>query len=223
MAISLNTVNSEVVRAHKRIDSIGSGTRTGFPNYTARTKISVNYVATSNGYIEIISRITAGPHVKVSINNVEVFFFERSNSYWHMTRNICIPIAKGDKLTACSGPDTIYFVPVYWHRYYRITALENKAASAGKFYTKWSGNLLNSSRYAGTRYTNNTGHAIFISYQSNNYPSNGQIHWYVNGVLIGASNGFGGPGGGFFMVPAGATYQINNNGSTIATWYETIG
>lgn len=113
MAISLNTVNSEVVRAHKRIDSIGSGTRTGFPNYTARTKISVNYVATSNGYIEIISKINAGPSIKVSINNVEVFFFERSNGFYHMTRNICIPIAKGDKLTACSGPDTIYFVPVY--------------------------------------------------------------------------------------------------------------
>ena len=101
--------------------------------------------------------------------------------------------------------------------------MENKAASAGKFYTKWSGNLLNSSRYAGTRYTNNTGHAIFISYQNNNGPSNGQIHWYVNGVLIGASNGYETGGGGFFMVPAGATYQINNNGSTIVTWYETIG
>ena len=113
MAISLNTVNSEVVRAHKRIDSIGSGTRTGFPNYTARTKISVNYIAPSNGYIEILSNITSGPYIQVDINNVEVFCFERSDSYWHMTRNISIPIAKDDKLTKCSGPHTIYFVPVY--------------------------------------------------------------------------------------------------------------
>lgn len=53
MSISLLNVDSEVIRAHKRIDEIGGSLSVGFPNYNNAEprNIGQTYTADTDGYI----------------------------------------------------------------------------------------------------------------------------------------------------------------------------
>jgi hypothetical protein len=79
------------------------------------------------------------------------------------------------------------------------------------------------SRSSGTQYTNSNGYPIAVSAKGTG-ASSPSIDVYVNGVYVQGFNwqfnGAGAHSGCFTIVPTGATYQLNFNGSGIDTWAE---
>ena len=84
-------------------------------------------------------------------------------------------------------------------------------------------NNVTGSRSSGTPYTNTNGYAIAVSAKGTG-SSSPSIDVYVNGVYVQGFNwqfnGAGAHSGCFTIVPTGATYQLNFNGSGIDTWAE---
>ena len=108
MSISLNKVNSEVTRAHTRIDGLGTGTM-GFPDYSKRQKISVNFVAPSNGFVQGVMTVNAMGNYVIMIDGVEGVRFVTSDGFRHSGTFVCA-IAKGSKVTQCNFASN-YFIP----------------------------------------------------------------------------------------------------------------
>jgi hypothetical protein len=82
-----------------------------------------------------------------------------------------------------------------------------------------TGNLLGTTRASGVQYTNTTGRPLCVYYTATNV-SNGASSILINSNTLVTYNGYGGASGGFFIVPIGATYQINASGVSISAWYE---
>lgn len=79
---------------------------------------------------------------------------------------------------------------------------------------------VNIGRSANTQYTNNFGKPILVMISwSDNYPNSFSYSVYVSGVAIAA--GVDDLGGTFsFIVPPGATYQVNTSNIAIGYWSE---
>jgi hypothetical protein len=102
------------------------------------------------------------------------------------------------------------------------TTLASSGVKLGLGITGEVWNNVTGSRSGGTLYTNNYAYPIaFSAYGSGSGSSNTQI--YVNGSLVYYNNAqWNGPGaipGGWFIVPPGATYQINLS-TGISGWWE---
>ena len=88
MAISLNSVNSEVVRAHKRIDSVGGVIETG-------SNTNGYYRKYSDGHIEMFGKITANG--SNSAHNV-TFSYSLSVGVEYVFLTGCSSVASGDNI-----------------------------------------------------------------------------------------------------------------------------
>jgi hypothetical protein len=75
------------------------------------------------------------------------------------------------------------------------------------------------SRALSTNYTNNHGNPIMVSVLLD-VGTSWAVSFIVGGVTIGGTGGNGTAGGGSFIVPAGATYQVSGSGETIVQWAE---
>lgn len=89
--------------------------------------------------------------------------------------------------------------------------------------TTWKN--VTSSRASGVTYTNSYSYPIVVSAGgSASYSPSPSITIYVNGILVSnyywQINSSGAESGGFTIVPPGATYQLNFNGSGISFWSE---
>ena len=80
------------------------------------------------------------------------------------------------------------------------------------------------SRSSGTVFTNSNTYPIAVSASGSYANGSPVISMYINGVLMSffnwQFNGAGARSGGFGIVPAGATYQLNFNSSGIGFWAE---
>lgn len=80
------------------------------------------------------------------------------------------------------------------------------------------------SRASGVQYTNSRAYPIAVSAGGSAANSGPALAIYVNGMVVSnfnwQFNGAGAHSGGFTIVPAGATYQLNFNGSGIQFWAE---
>jgi hypothetical protein len=80
------------------------------------------------------------------------------------------------------------------------------------------------SRSSGTQYTNNYSYPIMVSATGSAANSGPSLVIYVNGIVVSnfnwQFNGAGAHSGGCTIVPPGATYQLNFNGSGIQSWAE---
>lgn len=81
-------------------------------------------------------------------------------------------------------------------------------------------NLLGSSRFNDTTYTNTWNRPKVVYLVATNFPSNGNIQIYINGALDGSMNQYGSVGSLTFILPIGATIRTVNNGATVTGWYE---
>ena len=108
MSISMNNINSEVVRAHTRIDGLGTGTM-GFPDYSKRQRISVNFIAPSNGFVQGVMNHEDLGNYAIMIDGIEGVRFRTSNGYRHSGSLMCA-IAKGSTVTQCNFANN-YFIP----------------------------------------------------------------------------------------------------------------
>ena len=108
MSISMNNINSEVVRAHTRIDGLGTGTM-GFPDYSKRQRISVNFIAPSNGFVQGVMNNDDLGNYAIMIDGIEGVRFRTSNGYRHSGSLMCA-IAKGSTVTQCNFANN-YFIP----------------------------------------------------------------------------------------------------------------
>lgn len=110
MAISLNNVNSEVVRAHARIDALGS--TGGYPNYSARVTRNLNteYTESTDGWIHYITPWSQGGGIfNITIGGVTVVASGTDAAF--STLSDVIPVKKGVKWKATSGRGS---VSVWW-------------------------------------------------------------------------------------------------------------
>ena len=85
-------------------------------------------------------------------------------------------------------------------------------------------NNVTSSRASGTTYTNSLSYPIAVSASGTAANGSPSITIVVNGVTVSyfnwQFNGAGAISGGFTIVPAGATYSLTFNGSSIGNWAE---
>jgi hypothetical protein len=85
-------------------------------------------------------------------------------------------------------------------------------------------NNVTGSRATNTLYTNSRTYPIMVSATGSNANGGPALRIYVNGILISdfnwQFNGAGARSGGCTIVPPGATYQLNFDGSGIANWVE---
>jgi hypothetical protein len=84
----------------------------------------------------------------------------------------------------------------------------------------YSGNLLGSSRFSGTTYTNSTGRVLFVYIGGTNTPGNGNITVNIGSMPQMQMNGYGTGPGVVWPIPVGATYKFTNNNATIQQWVE---
>lgn len=82
---------------------------------------------------------------------------------------------------------------------------------------------MTASRSVATTYTNSTGKPIIVYVLGITNAANGYIVGWINGIQMGGVSPNATNSSGVsvsFLVPAGATYQVTNNLSTMNTWYE---
>lgn len=103
MSISLNKVNSEVVRAHTRIDGLGTGAM-GFPDFNAGEKINNNteYTADTNGFISVELAYNEGSEIAVYINSIRRYFYYAAYGTFQSTTMYAI--RKGCKYKVNANP-----------------------------------------------------------------------------------------------------------------------
>jgi hypothetical protein len=85
-------------------------------------------------------------------------------------------------------------------------------------------NNVTGSRNSNQEYQNNRTYPIMVSATGSPANSGPNLRIFVNGMLISSFNwqfnGAGARSGGCTIVPAGATYQLNFDGSGIENWVE---
>lgn len=117
MAISLNTVNSEVVRAHKRIDSLSTAASSGFPNFGAAVAqtIGTTYTAPTNGFILVGNGWTDWRRIfHIDINGRRMYSWGCDLAV-AMTKHV-YPVAKGNSYRVYNetgGGNSMWWVPSY--------------------------------------------------------------------------------------------------------------
>ena len=67
------------------------------------------YIVPSNGYLLLLSNSTAKGNLLV--NNMQVIFKKRANSYDNSSQLIAIPVAKNDEVISDVIFDNVYFLP----------------------------------------------------------------------------------------------------------------
>lgn len=111
MAISLNSVNSEVARAHKRIDALTSVG--GFPNIAKRQtrSFNTNYTESTNGWIwysTIWEQNTFS--LTITIDGVRVIY-DGTDAAWSALSGL-VPVRKGATWKATTGRSaTLCWIP----------------------------------------------------------------------------------------------------------------
>jgi hypothetical protein len=85
-------------------------------------------------------------------------------------------------------------------------------------------NNVTGSRSSNQQYTNSRAYPIMVSATGSPANSGPNLRIFVNGMLISSFNwqfnGAGARSGGCAIVPPGATYQLNFDGSGIENWVE---
>lgn len=123
MSISLNNMNSEVARAHDRIDKLGGWNNT-VPNYSNMTTLPLradadyNYTVPADGYLLCQLMGYNGRYAKLVVNNVEIQSFASSSNSFYVSLNGLYPVKAGDTIKYRTAyydgnyPVFIKFVPL---------------------------------------------------------------------------------------------------------------
>jgi hypothetical protein len=104
------------------------------------------------------------------------------------------------------------------------TTLASSGVKLGLGITGEAWNNVTGSRSSGTPYVNERAYPIMVSATGSFANGSPNLRIYVNGMLVSSFqwqfNGAGALSGGCTIVPAGATYQLNFDGSGISNWVE---